>query len=169
MLPGKKINKTPVMKDNWTLQYELVRGSRAVLLDYCDTLQAVHFTGETTGFGRGGSIRNLLVHNGDVYGYWIGEHALGRAMQYPEFTAISSVQACRDYYAGVDSLMEEFFNRFADRPMAMLSSTRNDKVTTTTALEVFMHVITHEFHHKGQMLSISRQLGYTPVDTDIIR
>lgn len=157
------------MKDSWTLQYELVQDSRAVLLDYCDTIQPAHFTAETAGFGRGGSIRNLLVHNGHVYRNWIGEHALGREMQYPTYTEISSVQECRDYYATINSLVEEFIRRYADAPAEVFSSTRNNKVTTTTALEVFTHVITHEFHHKGQILSISRQLGYTPVDTDIIR
>jgi uncharacterized damage-inducible protein DinB len=39
----------------------------------------------------------------------------------------------------------------------------------TSAFQIFTHVITHEFHHKGQILSLSRHLGYTPVDTDIIR
>lgn len=157
------------MKDSWTLQYELIKGARAVLLDYCDTIRAIHFTAETTGFGRGGSIRNLLVHNGHVYRYWIGEHALGREMQYPEYTEISSVPECRDYYATINSLVETFIQQFADTPAAVFSSSRDSKVTTTTALEVFTHVFTHEFHHKGQMLSISRQLGYTPVDTDVIR
>jgi uncharacterized damage-inducible protein DinB len=157
------------MKDSWTLQYQMILGARAVLLDYCDTFQAEHFTAETTGFGRGGSIRNLLVHNGHVYRFWMGEHGLGKEMQYPEYTEISNVQECRDYYASINSLAAEFIRRFGARPAAVLSSTCNDKVTTTTALEVFTHVITHEFHHKGQMLSISRQLGYTPVDTDVIR
>ncbi|MNL32837.1 DinB family protein [compost metagenome] len=36
-------------------------------------------------------------------------------------------------------------------------------------LKLFTHVTTHEYHHKGQILSLSRHLGYTPVDTDIIR
>jgi uncharacterized damage-inducible protein DinB len=40
---------------------------------------------------------------------------------------------------------------------------------TVTALELLTHVTTHEYHHKGQVLTISRQLGYTPVDTDLIR
>jgi uncharacterized damage-inducible protein DinB len=35
--------------------------------------------------------------------------------------------------------------------------------------KLFTHTITHEFHHKGQILTLSRQLGYTPVDTDIMR
>jgi len=157
------------MKDSWTLQYEMIQGSRAVLLDYCDLITPKHFTTEVQGFGRGGSIRNLLVHNGHVYRYWMGEHAMGREMRYPEFTDIFTMQECRDYYLSINHLVEEFIRRFADTPATILRSTRNNKETTTTALEVFTHVITHEFHHKGQMLSISRHLGYTPVDTDIIR
>jgi uncharacterized damage-inducible protein DinB len=39
----------------------------------------------------------------------------------------------------------------------------------SSPLEVFTHVMTHEYHHKGQLLSLSRQLGYTPIDTDVIR
>ncbi|RSK47607.1 hypothetical protein EI291_14730 [Hymenobacter rigui] len=38
-----------------------------------------------------------------------------------------------------------------------------------STLHVFTHIIRHEFHHKGQMLNMSRQLGCTPVDTDAIR
>ncbi|MCB0640529.1 MAG: ATP-binding cassette domain-containing protein, partial [Phaeodactylibacter sp.] len=43
------------------------------------------------------------------------------------------------------------------------------KPQETEALKLFTHVITHEFHHKGQVLSFSRHLGYTPVDTDVLR
>lgn len=157
------------MKDSWTSQYELIQESRAVLLDYCDTILPAHFTMEVPGFGRGGSIRNLLVHNGHVYRYWMGEHAMGRTMQYPEYRDISAVQECREYYTSINDLVEEFIRRFAAMPIVELSSIRKNKVVTTTALEVFTHVITHEFHHKGQMLAISRHLGYTPVDTDVIR
>ena len=35
--------------------------------------------------------------------------------------------------------------------------------------KLFTHVITHEFHHQGQILPMSRQLGYIPVDTDVMR
>ncbi len=75
---GKEIVKHWLMKDSWTLQYELVQGSRAVLLDYCDTIQAVHFTAETDGFGRAAASATYMVHNGHVYRYWIDEHAARR-------------------------------------------------------------------------------------------
>jgi len=31
------------------------------------------------------------------------------------------------------------------------------------------HVMTHEFHHKGQIMTMGRMLGYTPPDADVIR
>ena len=157
------------MKDSWIAQYKMVQGSRAVLLDYCDAITQAHFLAGHTGFGKGGSIRNLLVHIGQVYQYWIGEHALNREVQYPDYSDIAIVQDCRVFFAHVNTLVNEFISRFADTPDAVLTSIRNNKETSTTAFEVFTHVITHEFHHKGQVLSISRQLGYTPVDTDVIR
>ena len=157
------------MKAVWTAQYNLVQGSRAVLFDYCDTITPAHFVAENTGFGRGGSIRNLLVHNGHVYRFWIGQHAFGREMLYPGYDSIVTVQDCRTFYTAINELVEEFIHRFADTPDVLLTSVRDNQPTSASALEVFTHVITHEFHHKGQMLSISRQLGYTPVDTDIIR
>ncbi len=40
---------------------------------------------------------------------------------------------------------------------------------TFNVLELFTHVMTHEFHHKGQIMSMTRLLDYSPVDADIIR
>ncbi|MCB0535444.1 MAG: hypothetical protein KDD14_24780 [Saprospiraceae bacterium] len=44
-----------------------------------------------------------------------------------------------------------------------------EKEILAPPLRLFTHIVTHEFHHKGQILSLSRHLGYTPVDTDIMR
>jgi uncharacterized damage-inducible protein DinB len=38
-----------------------------------------------------------------------------------------------------------------------------------TALELITHVITHEFHHKGQVMTMARLSGFTPPDADILR
>lgn len=157
------------MKEIWIAQYQLVQSARSVLLDYCETVTPAHFVAENTGFGRGGSMRNLLVHIGSTYQYWAGEYALGRKMQFPANEHITTVNECRNFFRSIDSLIQEFIEHFADAYTTKLTSIRNNTTITTTPLEVFTHVITHEFHHKGQILSISRQLGYTPVDTDIIR
>jgi uncharacterized damage-inducible protein DinB len=150
-------------------QYEMVRSARQVLLNYCDTVTPAHFTEENSGFGRGGSMRNLLVHNATTYQYWLGQHALAREMVYPEYKSIPTVQECRRFFDTIDELVAEFLAHFAAYYTAPITSMKEGKARVATPLEVFTHVTTHEFHHKGQILSISRHLGYIPVDTDVIR
>ncbi|MCU5378655.1 hypothetical protein OCA08_16075 [Bacillus cereus] len=38
---------------------------------------------------------------------------------------------------------------------------------STTPLWLLTHTETHEFHHKGQIVSMARHLGYNPPDTDL--
>ncbi len=37
-----------------------------------------------------------------------------------------------------------------------------------TPLWLLTHTETHEFHHKGQIVSMARHLGYTPPNTILI-
>ncbi|TKC09723.1 DinB family protein [Pedobacter frigoris] len=39
----------------------------------------------------------------------------------------------------------------------------------TDAYGIFTDVITHEFHHKGQAMTMARLLGHIPPDTDVMR
>ena len=115
-------------------------------------------------------MRNLLVHIGNTYEGWLARRVLARNINFTPYESLSTVTACRTFFAGIDLLVEEFLTIFEDdyyRTLAPLVI--NDQTITFTPLKVFMHVITHEFHHKGQILSISRLLGYTPVDTDVLR
>ena len=34
--------------------------------------------------------------------------------------------------------------------------------------QLLMHTVTHEFHHKGQVVAMLRQLGHAPQNTDIL-
>jgi uncharacterized damage-inducible protein DinB len=45
---------------------------------------------------------------------------------------------------------------------------RNRQVSATP-LQLFTHLLTHEFHHKGQIMTMCRLLGHIPPDTDVIR
>lgn len=157
------------MKEIWIAQYRLIQSARSVLLDYCDTLLPEHFVANTPGFGHDGSIRNLLVHNANTYQYWIGSHCFGKTVQYPPYEDFTTVSECRIYLNTVDDLVDKFIHQFADVYATDITSFRNEKATIATPLAVFTHVTTHEFHHKGQILSMSRHMGYIPVDTDIIR
>lgn len=158
------------MKETLKSQYDLILESRAILLDYCDTLTSRDFLANTPGFGHDGSIRNLLVHVCNTYSFWIGEHSMGKPVRpFPPYDNFTTVDHCRGYFNTVNQLVWEFLDRFADDYTVEFTSVRGDKSLTASALATFTHACTHEFHHKGQVLSMSRHMGYIPVDTDILR
>ena len=85
--------------------------------------------------------------------------------------SFTNIQGIYALFGQVDQMMEKFLVHFKDRmdePLA-IPMTRLGKTINASPLTIFTHVITHEFHHKGQILSMSRHLGYKPIDTDVIR
>lgn len=153
------------MKSIFLQQYEWILGSRNVLHAYIGTMSDEHFVTEVPGFGRGGSVRNLLVHIANTYEYWVGTHCFGDQIEYTAYSSIQNISDCIDLYKNVDKLVYELLDKFVnDYHTDIIRGT-----TAASAFKVFAHVTTHEFHHKGQLLTISRMLGYIPVDTDIIR
>jgi uncharacterized damage-inducible protein DinB len=150
------------------LQYDFVKSSRKVLLEYCTKISDADFISESSSFGRG-SIRNLLVHVGNTYEFWIGKHALALDMNFTEYITVTNAMQATDYFQSIDKLVATFIECFSATCFNDLVINTGGRTVIASPFKLFSHVITHEFHHKGQVLSLSRHLGYTPVDTDIIR
>jgi uncharacterized damage-inducible protein DinB len=151
-----------------TMQYQMVKEARNVLLEYCDKISQEDLVSTRPEFARGGSIRNLLIHNVNVYEVWIGQQFFKKT-NITKYSDVNDIAAIRQAFEAVDSLMEAFISAVNNKPGTKVSYQVNNINHDTTALRFFTHVITHEFHHKGQILTLSRHLGYHPVDTDIIR
>jgi len=149
-------------------QYKLVLSSRRTILDYIKTISEEDFLSENSTFGRG-SIRNLLVHICDTYASWIGERALKKEIIYKSFNEYGTLADCLAYFDVINSYIDGFLNAFENDYQTDLKIVRNGELIGLSPLKLFTHVITHEFHHKGQIMSLSRHLGYIPVDADIIR
>lgn len=149
-------------------QYEFVRESRQVLFDYCRTLSPTDFTNQNSSFGRGGSIRNLLVHIANTYEFWIAATALRKGIHFAPYDTHHSIADVVFLFEHVDGFMAEFMERL-EQPEEEIIYEHYGEERAVTLLRLFTHVITHEYHHKGQILSLSRHLGYVPVDTDIMR
>jgi uncharacterized damage-inducible protein DinB len=150
-------------------QYQLVQKSRQVLFEYCQNISNDDFLNENSSFGRGGSIRNLLVHIANTYEFWIVKNALGKDIIFTEYSSKSNVGQIKILFDSIDSEVNDFIVKYKGAEFNKLAFKINGTQKSTTPFELFTHVITHEFHHKGQILSLSRHLGYIPVDTDIIR
>lgn len=149
-------------------QYELVKDSRRVLLDYCKTIAPADFLAENSSFGHGGSMRNLLVHIANTYQYWIDHISLRRTMCFFEYESNKVVDDAIRLFDLVDESMHDFTDSMESGEWEIPFEINGIR-RTAKPLQLFTHVITHEFHHKGQVLSVSRHLGYVPIDTDIMR
>lgn len=155
----------------FTAQYALVQDARAVLLDYCATLNPAYFTAPVAAFNAS-SPRDLLTHVINCYQHWLGAVALAQPSSFLEPADLPDVPALRAAFAAVDELVAEWLRTVGNWQQAQpLTGRRTDQPMPLqlTPLQLFTHVVTHEFHHKGQVLTMTRLLGYTPIDTDIIR
>ena len=94
---------------------------------------------------------------------------MNKNINFTEYNSIKSAIEVEGFFSNIDQLLEEFVSVYSEKCMIDIEININDKIIIANPLKLFTHVITHEFHHKGQILSLSRHLGYVPVDTDIIR
>jgi len=151
-------------------QYELIKGSREVVFQYCEKFSADDYVKEVEGFGRG-SIRSTQAHIGRSYIFWLADFGMKKEISYPAYDSYKNLIAVRQLFENVDHIVSEFLDRFAGNMDEHISGkvSQVNKDITVIAIQLFTHVITHEFHHKGQIMSMGRLLDYVPPDADIIR
>lgn len=151
--------------------YDWVKDARRRLIEYCAAMPAEVFRFHRDNFGYG-SLQGTLLHVADCYRFWLAETVMKRdmgdfrAQDYPD---VASLQALFASY--VDPLVEEFLARYGTgealcRPLDLRVHWQEDSYPATP-LWLMTHVITHEFHHKGQIVGFGRILGYPPPETDL--
>ncbi|MCH5585423.1 DinB family protein [Shimazuella sp. AN120528] len=155
--------------------YEWVKQTRNILLDFCEEIEPNDFTRQMTGFGFS-SIRNLLVHVADCYIAWLGSFVLlktKKPLTPKEFLRQMDVQAVRERFFLADKYVNDFYTTLSTDERNIIIEREalwrnNDEIITTTPNKLFIHAITHEFHHKGQIVTMARQMGYDEIpNTDI--
>lgn len=152
------------------MQYEEIKGARGALLAYCETMDSAHLYKPVSEFNNS-SIADLLVHNVNTYISWISNFGLDRSASFYKTGDVKSLNEIRSLFEKVNVFMVEFLEKYSNNFEEPFTATikHHGFAMTLSPLQLFTHVITHEFHHKGQILTMSRLLGYTPVDTDTIR
>jgi uncharacterized damage-inducible protein DinB len=158
------------MNDDLKQMYDLVRRSREVLLEFTESLPNQIYTLERPDFAYG-SIRNIHAHVAFCYLAWVGV-ALGYKRENLIVPAeqITDAIAMRQRFAFVDEIVTEALEKFdkPDEPLEFKHRSGNLKLTQRWLL---LHPITHEFHHKGQLLALARVLEHPlpgDVDTDLV-
>jgi uncharacterized damage-inducible protein DinB len=156
--------------DPLLLMYDWVRRTREVLFEYTDSLPVDVYTLEHPDFAYG-SIRNIHAHVAECYLWWVGSMGLGRTWIDVEPSSLPDATSMRAAFAKVDLMLEEAFTKFQslDEPLEVVRPGRDTLMVSQRWLIV--HPITHEFHHKGQLLALGRVLGHplpAGMDTDLV-
>lgn len=144
--------------------YEWTRATRANLLDFVEKMPPHELTAEHPHIPWG-SFRNLLVHMASTYMYWLRRVGLGEKVEWPEPAAYGDVAALRALFAEVDALVADFIARHPGdsmyEPIVREMTRREGPVRyALSPLWLVSNCITHEFNHKGQLLTSARARGH---------
>jgi len=155
------------------LEYEWVKQTRQILLDQCRELNEDDFTKEFA-FGFQ-SIRDSLVHVAGCYHAWLGSFVLSETsspLLSKEVMKTFKVDEVQNYFQQADVYVEKVFEKFANKFDEIiekeLSWRAGSVAVRKTPHQLLVHSITHEFHHKGQIVTMLRLLGHVPKNTDIL-
>ena len=142
------------------LEYDWVRRTRDNLFGFLETLPNDVYTLERDDFAYG-SLRNIHAHIAFGYLLWVGVMGLEYARSALERPAsdFPDVAAMRGRFKQVDAMLNEAFAKFSDSDAMFTRQYRTETLQLTQRWVIF-RPITHEFHHKGQLLALARVTGY---------
>ena len=157
------------MQNLLQVQYNLIKESREVVFVYLESQVKEDFFVPLPAFNDK-DIRYMMVHIANTYIAWINNFVLKGDRKFFSEDEISTIDQLRAIFDEVNHIMNRFCFEFSENPVQPIKGYKwTDKYIETDSYSIFTHVITHEFHHKGQSMTMSRLLGHTPPDTDILR
>ncbi|WP_123043838.1 DinB family protein [Cohnella candidum] len=150
-------------------QYDWIRAVRENLFAFMEEIPPEKLHQTIPEFGRGSIIRTH-AHVGDSYRFWLGSFAFRKINEHKDIFVDehADVRFVRDRFAEVDEMVLRFLNEYRDRwsePIVQDESWQGYPKAPTPML-LFTHTMTHEFHHKGQIVSMARHLGCPPPADD---
>jgi len=140
-----------------------------LLLNHLSTMPEADYVKRVSGFGFP-TLREQTIHIFNCEGFWV--HIL-QGLPYANRTvedcpilanaSLLQMDVSQSTHAYLSTLTNQQLN--AD---TTLHFSDGDVAVRTPAL-VLHHVLTHAFHHKGQIVAMCRALGYPAPDTDLNR
>lgn len=104
----------------------------------------------------GKSILELQAHTCDCYQRWVGHVLSGHPLQ--PFSPRSLAET-EEAFAAIDRLVTQAIH--AGKRGLIDWTDELGRTDRYPAAWLLLHPMTHEFHHKGQIVLIARMLGYT--------
>ncbi len=149
-------------------QYTWTQYVRETLLSFVETAVGDDLNTPMTAYDNK-TICDLLWHSADCYFAWIVRFAGVRTDNILKAEACSTLPQLRRLYGQVDEIIAAFLKKFGDNPDESIKGRPDPDgpQVTATPRQIFMHVVSHEFHHKGQIVLMCRLMGHIPPETDL--
>lgn len=149
------------------MQYQTVQKLRGVIFDFLENEVSGDITAPVGNYNNQ-SVCGLMGHVAACYIVWLGYFTT--KLPPKPINIPTSLTGIRNLYNDVDDLVYQFLNEYGSRMDEIISGVHDAcGPVKVSAAQLFTHVYTHEFHHKGQLMNMCRMLGHTPPDTDVSR
>ena len=138
------------------------------ILDSCDALSKDQFTQNL--HSSFPSVRETLAHITVAERIWIerwhGNSPTGR----PEWYDAADRAALREKLTALDRNLIEFISRLGPADLERVTEYRNmsGQPSAQPLWQPLQHLANHGTYHRGQIVTMLRQLGATPPHTDLI-
>nr|WP_281292454.1 DinB family protein [Terriglobus albidus] len=141
--------------------------SLSLVLDHLSTIPEEEYVRALPGFGLP-TLRAQVIHIFNCEAFWI--HTL-QAARFKDEDAANwpTISDARLLQSRVGANTLAYLSGLTDEQLntdTTLHFPDGDTAIRTPAL-ILHHVLTHAFHHKGQIVSMCRTLGYPAPDTDL--
>jgi len=146
--------------------YILNLNVRERLLKFLETIPFEKLTAESNwGYS---SARNMLAHIQETEDWWVKGVLKDEPYQDYNFSDFNSLEDFKKTWEKLQRQTLDYVE--ANQNILKDRVTRNlrGKTYEFQIQKVLMHVLTHEFHHRGQICLLLRQAGFTPPDVDLV-
>jgi uncharacterized damage-inducible protein DinB len=136
------------------------------VLDTCAPLSAAQFTQDL--HSSFPSVRDTLTHLMFVEWVWL-ERWLGRSPGFPT-DQFADLAALRTRWQKIETDLNAFIQKLSTADLDRVVEYKNTKGTafSNPMWQMLQHLFNHQTYHRGQITTMLRQLGATPVATDLI-
>jgi uncharacterized damage-inducible protein DinB len=138
-----------------------------LVLEHLSTIPVSDYAREVPGFGFP-TLREQVIHIFNCEGFWV--HALqGLTYRNRNPADCPSVADARLLRLEIGEQTLAYLSGLTDQQISSNAELRypDGDVAVRTPAFVIHHVLTHAFHHKGQIVAMCRVLGHPAPDTDL--
>ena len=143
------------------------RWANARLLDATAPLPADQFDRD---LGNSfGSIRATLAHVLGADWVWLSRWLGDAPTAFPDWD-VSTHERLRERWRDIEARQKEFLDGLAESDLdrVLTYSLMSGKTMSNPLTELFRHVVNHATYHRGQVVTMLRQLEVEPPHTDLI-